>query len=228
MNFISIQATYSQSHIALFNESSCLEVVSHVDARSSSHLVPSVQNLLQKHDITLSDLSFFALDKGPGAFTSLRVTVATFNGIAFSHKIPLIGVDGLDALLYDMRVHSGFHVALLNAYNNDVYYAVSDEHNLLLQKGCKNSDLLLRDLKNMCFPQTIYFSGNGMLLCKDTIKNIFSDSATIIEPIQETASVETIGLLALEQYSCQNEASYSIEPFYLKTQLFAVRPGVTR
>ncbi len=228
MNFISIQATYSQSHVALFNGSSCLEIVSYLDARSSSHLVPSIQNLLQKHGVNIHELSFFALDRGPGAFTSLRVTIATFNGVAFSHKIPLVGVDGLDALLYDIRVYSGYHIALLNAYNNDVYYAVSDKNNILIQKGCKNIDLLLQELPILCSCKNMYFVGNGTLLFRDSIKNIFADNAIFVEPIQETPLVQTIGLLAYEQFKNQQALNYSIDPLYLKTQLFAVRPGVTR
>ena len=227
MNFISVQATYSQSHIALFHDSTCLESVSHTDARSSSHLIPFIQNLLQKHNLMISDLSFFSLDKGPGAFTSLRVTVTTFNGIAFSHHIPLIGIDGLDALLYDMRLSSGYHVALLNAYNNDVYYALSDEHGVIVQKGCKNIDLVLHDLKNLCLQTPIYCAGNGAILFKDAIKSQFKDQVISIEPIQETASVKTIGLLALEEFKRPHEPQYSITPFYLKTQLFATRPNIT-
>ncbi len=47
---------------------------------------------------TLADVSLFAVCLGPGAFTGLRVGLATIQGLAFARDLPVIGVSALDAI----------------------------------------------------------------------------------------------------------------------------------
>ncbi len=50
------------------------------------------------------------------------------NGLSFARNLPLVGVDGLKAFLYEYtNVMFPITVGLLNAFNNDVYFAI--EHN---------------------------------------------------------------------------------------------------
>ncbi len=131
--FISIQATHQHAQLALFQDTTCLEVFHDKDRKASSHLINHINALLGNHGITKKDLAFIAADKGPGAFTSLRVTIALLNGIGYTRTTPLIGVDGLAALACQMADSAGQHMPalqsfysapLLNAYNGDVYYGL--------------------------------------------------------------------------------------------------------
>ena len=47
---------------------------------------------------TLADVSLLAVCLGPGAFTGLRVGLATIQGLAFARDLPVIGVSALDAI----------------------------------------------------------------------------------------------------------------------------------
>ena len=47
---------------------------------------------------TLDDVTLLAVGLGPGAFTGLRVGLATMQGLAFATGVPIVGVSGLDAL----------------------------------------------------------------------------------------------------------------------------------
>lgn len=93
-----------------------------IDAiRASAHLTTTLEKeLLEKAEVSLRDLDFIAIDAGPGAFTSLRVLLAFVNGLALALGIPVISCDGLRAL--SAAAHSQPSVALLNAYNSEVYY----------------------------------------------------------------------------------------------------------
>ncbi|KKQ33352.1 MAG: Glycoprotease family protein [candidate division TM6 bacterium GW2011_GWF2_37_49] len=131
--FLSIHGSYNGLDISLFSDQNLLENVSKIDLRASSGLIQAIDSLLTKHKLNFKDLNFIAVDKGPGAFTSLRVTLATVNGIAFDKKIPLIGISGLEALVEQAVAENldliigeiSIAVALLNAYNNDVYFLIS-------------------------------------------------------------------------------------------------------
>jgi len=225
ISFISIQSSYAEAKLALFRGEICLEKVFKKDDRASSHLIPYIDELLKRNSLLLSDLAFMAVDKGPGAFTSLRVTITTVNGIGFTKKIPLIGVDGLDALSLDFLTQfqeANLLVAILNAYSNDVYYSINSREKTL-EKGCKKIDKLLDEIKKKYSGEKIFFTGNGTILHKGLILEALGGCAEIPSQIQETASAETIGLIALKQFNQQSQPVYTIKPNYIKTQLFATR-----
>jgi tRNA threonylcarbamoyladenosine biosynthesis protein TsaB len=52
---------------------------------------------------TLDDVQLLAVGLGPGAFTGLRVGLATMQGLAFATAVPIVGVSGLDALAVAAR-----------------------------------------------------------------------------------------------------------------------------
>lgn len=241
IKFVSIHGTHNKLDIALFQDNECLDSVTTLDSRASSNLLPFLDSLLKKHKLLLTDLSFIAVDKGPGAFTSLRVTIATVNGIAFHNKISLIGINGLEALTREaiaatpknlIPQDSGIQniVALLNAYNNDAYFLVSktDTQNIsnptqtFQNQGCQNIDILLDDIKSKFKDQKILFCGQGSQLYKTNIEHMFSDQAIILdEPLLPSA--KTIGQMGYECWLKKENIENQITPLYLKTQYFAIR-----
>ena len=99
--FASLQGSYQHFEIAVFKNDVCLEHRIEKKSKASSHFLICFQEILDANNIKPSDLQFIAIDQGPGAFTSLRVTITFVNALAFAQKIPLIGIDGLDALAYE-------------------------------------------------------------------------------------------------------------------------------
>ena len=95
--FLSIEGSYSNLELELFQGQKSIQKISDNNLKASSTLILKIDSILKQNKITLSDLAFIAVNQGPGAFTSLRVVIATVNGISFSTKIQIIGIDGLDA-----------------------------------------------------------------------------------------------------------------------------------
>jgi tRNA threonylcarbamoyl adenosine modification protein YeaZ len=234
--FVSIQSSYQELEIALYRNTTCIEKRAEKSIRASSQLIPLFDSLLKQNNYTLSDLSFLAIDQGPGAFTSLRVAISTANAIGFASRLPLIGIDGLDALAQQTIQHyaSTFSnenpsllVILLNAYSNDVYYAiysVDTNRNLTLvqPKTNKKIDLVLKYLNQKYHKQPILFVGNGTVLHEKQIKKVF-DKSIIPQPVLQVSSVDQIALMGLERWKKMETPCYKIQPLYLKTQTFAVR-----
>jgi len=67
--------------------------------RHGETLLPSIGRLLGEGNIRRSRLSGVVVGTGPGAFTGLRVGIATAKGIAHGLGIPLVGVSTAEALL---------------------------------------------------------------------------------------------------------------------------------
>lgn len=226
--FVSIQGTYNKIELALFRADVCCQVISKIDVKASSLLVPLLDSLLQENKITLQDLAFIAVDKGPGAFTSLRVTISTVNGIAFASGVPLIGVSGLDALAHQVsslvlpdEKRLSLVVCLLNAYNNDVYFLLVSENEPSVM-GCKKIDELLAELAGKFSDYNLWFAGNAAELHQELIKNFFSQEKHHFSHLN-LCSAESIGRLAYKQWLVDHKTENQITPLYVKTQVFAVK-----
>ena len=229
--FISLQGSYSSLELSLFIGSNCIEKIKENNLRASSLLIPKINDLLQNNSLELKDLDFIAVDQGPGAFTSLRVVITIVNALSFAKKIPLIGIDGLDALYNQAleKTDSKNIVVILNAYNNDVYFAVnknSEKHTGVetfnvgvLEKGYKKIDKLLLELKEQYKDSRIVFAGNA---CKQH-ENLISKDLNYSFINLETASSEQIAKMALERWNSSNKGfSYKLKPLYLKSQSFKI------
>ena len=217
--FISLQGSYSNLELSLFIGSNCIEKIKENNLRASSLLIPKINDLLQNNSLELKDLDFIAVDQGPGAFTSLRVVITIVNALSFAKKIPLIGIDGLDALynqaldLTDLKNI----VVILNAYNNDVYFAFNK--NGILEKGYKKIDKLISELKEQYKDSRIMFVGNA---CKQH-ESLISKDLNYSFINLETASSEQIAKMALEKWNSNDkDLSYKLKPLYLKSQNFKI------
>lgn len=69
--------------------------------RHSQELLPAVARLVERLDLRLGDLAGIVAGTGPGAFTGLRVGLATAKTLAHELAVPVAGIPTSDALLAD-------------------------------------------------------------------------------------------------------------------------------
>jgi len=225
--FIALQHTYEEIQIGLFEENNMLQMATDTKKRASKTIVALVEKLLQANDTSFDNLLFVAANQGPGPFTTLRVVIASANGLAFATKKPMIGIDGLDALLdehYDKTVNTS--VALLNAYSGDVYFGIETENKTNRRKGYQNIASLLTDLKSE-FTQPIRFIGQAVDLYKKEIQKDFGAQAVISNNLPHHCSIEQIGLMAWNSWQRQEKLTKQLLPLYLKSvTVHKKTPGV--
>jgi tRNA threonylcarbamoyl adenosine modification protein YeaZ len=63
-------------------------------------LLPNLVCLLQQAKVQLESIEAVIVAKGPGSFNGLRVGISTAKGLAFTLRIPLLGVNTLEAEAY--------------------------------------------------------------------------------------------------------------------------------
>jgi tRNA threonylcarbamoyl adenosine modification protein YeaZ len=85
--------------------------------RHGETLLPTIGRFLGEQNIRRSRLAGIVVGTGPGAFTGLRVGMATAKGLAHGLRIPLAGVSTGEALLAAAGVERG--VLLMPAGPND-------------------------------------------------------------------------------------------------------------
>jgi len=236
--FLSIEGSFSKLSVALYQNLNVIEKISSDNLKASSSLIGILERLLKKNSVKLSDVSFIAVNQGPGAFTSLRVIISTLNGISFSTNIPLIGVDGLDALSLtllekiktdstEVKEEPNIIIPCLNAYGNDVHFSINEISNdLNFKKIYKNQyqkiDTLIKIINTTFQGKKILLGGNGALLHKELLEKEITNSEVIFDNKTETTSTEQIAALALKEWDQTNKGSKKLLPLYLKSQNFKI------
>jgi tRNA threonylcarbamoyl adenosine modification protein YeaZ len=69
--------------------------------RHSQELLPAVARLVERLELRLGELVGIVAGTGPGAFTGLRVGLATAKTLAHELRVPVVGIGTSDAILAD-------------------------------------------------------------------------------------------------------------------------------
>lgn len=90
----------------------------------SEQLVPHLDSMMKEAGVAKKDITAIAISIGPGSFTGLRIGLATAKMAAYIWKVPLIGVDTLEALAWNMAGSQAFILPLVDAQRGNVYTAL--------------------------------------------------------------------------------------------------------
>lgn len=191
---------------------------------ASSYLTVLIQTAVDATGIALTNIDAFAVGKGPGSYTGLRVATSVVKGLCFALNKPLIGVNTLQAM--SQQVADDLHAAgkliidgdlwlvpMIDARRMEVYTAVYDRygreveetHPLIVEQG--SFDPLFESHK-------LVFFGDGASKCQPLWKD--HPQAIFREKLIQPRAVE-VGKIASRRYE-QNEFEdvATFEPFYLK------------
>ncbi len=97
------------------------ELLVNVKGTHTDRLLLTIQQLLQDAQLSMADLDCVAVVIGPGAFTGLRVGVATCKGLALATGKPMVGISSLQALALQAPFGRFPVCALLDARKKEVY-----------------------------------------------------------------------------------------------------------
>ncbi len=214
--YLTLHSDYNSVFCGLFKGAACLAVVQEHKLSASKNLMLRLTNLLKEQEVSWADLTFIAVNQGPSPFTTLRVVITTVNGILFAKKIPLIGVDGLRAFLTEYTTSkSEMVIALLNAFNNDIYFGIKYPDGTT-ETGWGFYATFLNEFQTKYPTTSMTFTGNGVSLHREAIVNLFPQ-AVIPTPVPESVDLLTIAVCALAQWRNGEMTSSPLLPLYLKT-----------
>lgn len=87
------EGTYTQDAITVMAETTMPMARGHAE-----HIMPAVVDILTLTNTDVASLDGVASTVGPGAFTGIRIALATAKGLCLPHKIPCIGVCNAHAI----------------------------------------------------------------------------------------------------------------------------------
>jgi len=190
---------------------------------ASSQLAPIIDQLLRDAQISTKEIKVVAVASGPGSYTGLRIGVATAKGFCFALQIPLIAINTLELMAYQVKNYSSLSLEeggpsdevllcpMLDARRMEVYCLLSDfDLNSVEPTQAKVIDEVSFD--EWLSQKTIYFFGNGADKCREIINH---SNAKFLEGINPSAI--QLGEMAFQKYVGKEfEDLSSFEPHYLK------------
>ncbi len=208
--YIVSQATYTAIECALYTNNVCIETFTLDKKSACALLMPALSDLIEKNKLTWSNLDFIGVNQGPAPFTTLRVVIATVNGMAFATHVPLVGIDGLRTFLTALTRQQE-NVILLNAFNNDAYYAYHDKNEI--KTGCAPIAQVLKKLRIL--NKTLIFAGMGAEFFKNEISHELGVHAQFLEPACAYTPLDATAHACLSAYNTGTRTQ-QLSPLYLK------------
>lgn len=190
----------------------------HTSHSHSEKLTILAQQILENTQIALEEIEAFAISKGPGSYTGLRIGVSTVKGLCFSLKKPLIAVSTLETIAFEVKnfiIDDSILICpMLDARRMEVYCAIYDIN--LIPKLNICAEIITEDsFKEILDKHKVFFVGDGAEKCKKILsihQNAFFPSINYLTP-----HAKNMGELAFKRFNNElfEDVAY-FEPFYLK------------
>ncbi|MCL5436701.1 MAG: tRNA (adenosine(37)-N6)-threonylcarbamoyltransferase complex dimerization subunit type 1 TsaB [Candidatus Dependentiae bacterium] len=214
-SFLTIHSTYTSVSLGIFTGETEQASISFDHKTACAVSLAHLEALLVSQDKTLRDLSFIAVNQGPGPYTTLRITLSLADGLSFASGIPLVGVDGFAAFVQEISdARYDYTVILLNAFCHELFYAIRARDGGQMITGY-DSIAACVELLNGLGPASVLLAGNGVPLLEAEVKLAMVPMITRISPFRETPSRQAVARLAAELWQ-QGVTSRQLLPLYLK------------
>lgn len=186
----------------------------------SKHLLEMIDQVLAISGESLSRMDGFAVTRGPGSFTGLRIGLSCIKGLAYALDKPVVAVSSLEVLASQASVQwengAGIICPLLDARKNEVYFS---------RFSRRNGKLTQIDDETVLPPEKLggriegpcLFIGDGALLYKEVLTRLFEESAVFVPPPQNYIRAHTVASLSLNRFESHNEDSIAgLVPRYIR------------
>jgi len=144
----------------------------------TTQLLPHIERLLEQAQLKMEDVKGIIVARGPGSFNGLRVGVSTAKGLAFSLKIPIVGISTLETMAYQHAAYGLPVCAILNAGREELAVAV---YQMKRKQWTQIAPEHLTTLSDLCDQTTMrmVFTGEFQPWVADEIKKRLPRKAVI-------------------------------------------------
>ncbi|MBW2568716.1 MAG: tRNA (adenosine(37)-N6)-threonylcarbamoyltransferase complex dimerization subunit type 1 TsaB [Deltaproteobacteria bacterium] len=200
MKILAVDTATKSCSVAIVDKESLLaEVNISRKETHSKHLMEMINTVIGLSGITISDLDGFAVTRGPGSFTGLRIGISAIKGLALANSKPVIGVSSLDALAMQNSFSPYLICPFLDARRGEVYFSRYRIESGILKKEI-DEDVLppaqaVSDINESCI-----FVGDGALVYKKIIIDSMGDKAYFILPGQNIIRASTIACISMDRF----------------------------
>jgi tRNA threonylcarbamoyladenosine biosynthesis protein TsaB len=217
MRILAVDTATTSCSVAIVDQTSLLlEFTLEREETHSKHLMDMIKAGLRMSGLNFYDLDGFAVTRGPGSFTGLRIGISTIKGLAAASEKPIVGVSSLEALALQVSYSRDLICPILDARKGEVYFSryrfISGHLKKQIKERVATPDKAVDDLNESCL-----FVGNGALLYKEMILESMGEFASFAPMTQNTIRASTIAYLSMAKF--ENNDTDDIEkilPYYIR------------
>ena len=173
----------------------------------------AVAESLTRVDASPEDLQALGVALGPGSFTGLRIGLALVKGLAFSQKLPLIGIPTLDVVAAAQPLQEIPLAALLEAGRRRLAVGWYQPQDGAWQSIDKLENLSVEELAERITTPTLV---SGELT--EEVRDVFRDKANVVlaSPAQALRNPAFLAELAWERWQAgETDDPITLSPIYL-------------
>jgi tRNA threonylcarbamoyladenosine biosynthesis protein TsaB len=205
--------------VAVLEEDRVLgELTTNMHRNHSVRLMPAIDRLLRELALSVDDLDAVAVAQGPGSYTGVRIGVTTAKTIAWSRKLPLIGVSSLAVLAMNGRHFDGGIVPLFDARRERAYtglYQRTDDG--LVQKAREERVVPVEQwLSELSGLGPMLFLGDDVHRFRAQIEAALGNQAVFGCPPENVPRASMLGQLAYVRWQRGEVADEGFAPNYLQ------------
>lgn len=129
----------------------------------SETILPMIEDLLSRLNMSADDVELFAASSGPGSFTGVRIGAATLKGLAFGKNKPCVEVSTLESLAENLVMSVGLICPVMNARRSQVYTALFRSDGQTLTRLTEDSAMAIDELDELLshYGDAVRFCGDG-------------------------------------------------------------------
>lgn len=126
--------------------------------RQAQRLLPMVDELLKKAQVSKQDLQGIAYGCGPGSFTGIRIAASVTQGIALALDLPALGLSSLQAVAQEVFSQSDTQqvITIMNAHMGEVFWGAFERDGEL----CKAISKEQVGSPEQCLAEVAAFNGD--------------------------------------------------------------------
>ena len=174
MQILALDTTTPTASAAIWSDGALRGQYTIQTTTHSTTVLPMIESLLATLSLEIQDLDAMAVSAGPGSFTGVRIGVATIKGLAYSHRIPCIGVSSLESLAWNLVGHRGIFCPVINARRDHVYTALFESDGIAPPRRLTQDDLVpvteLAETLKSC-EKPVYAAGDGYAMLENALEN---------------------------------------------------------
>ncbi|MGD2270071.1 MAG: tRNA (adenosine(37)-N6)-threonylcarbamoyltransferase complex dimerization subunit type 1 TsaB [Desulfobacterales bacterium] len=217
MKILAVDTAAKSCSIAIVDDEALLAELSLVRNQThSKHLMEMIKRTSILSGIAISAMDGFAVTRGPGSFTGLRIGLSTVKGLAAASGKPVVGVSSLKVLALQSCPSAGIICPIIDARRKEIYTAcfryIDGQLNQLGPERVGPLRHVLNDLDEPCT-----FVGNGAILYREVIRETMGEFAQFAPASQSIIRGATVAFLSMRRFqNADVDDAASLTPIYIR------------
>lgn len=211
MRILAVDTSSFPASVAILEDGIILgESVIRNQRKHSQNLMQMTEKLFDDLGMDISEIDIFSVTVGPGSFTGLRIGISSVRAFAQAMNKPVIGVNTLEALAYNLACCDKVVIPMLDARRNEVFTAAYKFENGVINEVIAPCVMTIGELNEEFKNKSVIYVGDGAIAHKDELADGDFATANLMEV--RASSVAALAYTKADKGSHYNE----IQPLYLR------------